>query len=388
MTEHPVNDHPDDRDERRVGAALTALAEAPGRPDEVAAWTSISARIGGERPSRRPVALLSGAAAAVAAVVAVVVLTQQDERASLEVGPVDTPPTMVSPTTTVTQTTSTVPAPTGVLPGRPLAIVTAGDDLPRLDLYDADTGELVTRGLASSAHSISDISFGPDGTIYFTEELGDSSTVRSVPWDGSAEPTTPFGAGSETSSPALSPDGATFAYVHQGITTDGSEIVLVDTATGDRRALRWAADEPDFFRTNGTLSGLEWSPDGSRLLFVLSYEGSEPMVVPADATSLTEATPVPDLSAFHVHWSGPDQVIGVHHCCYPEFDEQPELRAVDLTTGERTPLEGAGEPVAFDVGADGVIALVRSDGTLALFDEPDGSLSEISTGAPVVEVGF
>lgn len=388
MTERPEDDRPHDIDEGLVRELLATVADAPGRPDEDVAWSAVSARITGERRFRRPAAVLASAAAAAAVVVGVLLLTQQDEPETVEVGPVDTPSTIASPTTTVPDTTSTVPKPSGRRPSRPLAVVTAAGDLPRLDLYDADTGELVTRGLASTVHSISDISFGPDGTVYFTEEFGDSSTVRSVPWDGSAEPTTPFGAEDETSSPALSPDGATFAYVHQGITTEGSEIVLVDTASGDRRVLRWASDEPDFFRTNGNLHNLEWSPDGSRLLFVLSYEGSEPLVLPADATSLSDATPVPDLSAFHVHWSGPDQVMGLHDCCYPEFDEQPELREVDLTTGERIPLEGAGEPTAFDVDTAGVIAIVRSDGTLGLFDEPGGSLTEIPTDAPVVDVGF
>lgn len=374
-------------DEQRIRAALHGLAAAPGAPDEHAAWEAVQSRM--ERSHRlgrrRGLVALTSAAAAAAAIVAVATLTGGDDPERVEVGPVDTPTTIGDAPTTEPTSVTSVP-PTG-FPARPLAVVVHDDGESRLDLIDADSGAVVTQGLARSAHSISSVSFGPDGTVYFTEEFGDSSTVRVVPWDGSAEPVTPFGAGNETSSPALSPDGRTFAYVHQGVTTDGREVVLVDTQTGEQRALRWAPDEEDFFLTNGSLHGLEWSPDGSRLLFVVSYEGSEPMVLDATAESLSEAEPVADLFAYQVHWAGNEVLVGLHFCCYPEFDEPPEVRWAELG-GAVTPTEGTGAPVAFDVDPTGVLALVREDGTVQLLDLDTGSSTEISLDLPALDVGF
>ncbi len=392
MTDRPTPD--DHAKEQQVRAALAAVAAAPGAPDEQSAWPKIQARMERARPSgrRRAVIALSSAAAAGAVVLGIAVLARGDDRQAVEVGPIESPTTDGNPSPTTAPTTDTsetsLPTPpTAGFPARPLAVVVSEDGMSRLDLHDADTGALVTRGLARSGHSLSQVSFGPDGTVYFTEEFGDSSTVRAVPWDGSAAPVTPFDAGGETSSPALSPDGSTFAYVHQGITTDGGEIVLVDTATGERRALRWAEGEPDFFLTNGSIEGVEWSPDGSRLLFVVSYEGSDPLVLAADASSLSDAEAVAGLSAFHVHWWGPDRVVGLHSCCYPEFDEQPELRSVELG-GQPVALGEAGEPIAFDVDRAGVVALVRADGTVHLLDPASGSSTEIATEHPALEVGF
>lgn len=376
--------------EQAVRAALTAIADAPGRADELTAWDDVRTRIEHDRYGRRrrAVIALSSMAAAAAAIVAVVVLADGDDRETVQVGPVDTPTTVDRPTTTVPATATSTPSVSMEgFPARPLAVVVSEGDVARLDLYDADSGALVISGLATSAHSLSDVSFGPNGIVYFTEELGDSSTVRAVPWDGSAEPFSPFGAENETNSGVLSPDGRTFAYAHQGVTVDDREIILVDTATGAERTLRWAQDDEDFFHTNGRLTGLEWAPGGRRLLFVSSYEGSEPLVIDVEAASLSEAEPIPDLDAFHVHWASDDVVVGLHTCCFPEYDEQSELRWVELG-GATTPTEGAGAPIAFDVNHDDVLALVRPDGTVQLLDLDTGSSTEIGLDLPASDVGF
>jgi dipeptidyl aminopeptidase/acylaminoacyl peptidase len=382
MTDQPTNHDP--AREHEVRAALQTLADAPGRPDEAAAWDRVQAGITTRQRTRRlTVAGISGAAAAAALVAAVLMLGSDDDRRSVEVGPSGT-----ATTEDDGATTSEPRMPEPGFPSRPLAVVvTEGGEggASRLDLYDADTGQLVTQGLASSFHSISEVSFSGDGTVYFTEELGDSSTVRAVVWDGTGEPATPFEAGDETSGPALSPDGSTFAYVHQGVTTDGSEIVLVDTATGDRRALRWA--EEDGASEASSLHGLEWSPDGRRLLFVVvGPEDSTVMVLPADATSLGDAVPVDGLSAFRAHWSGPEELVALHECCRPDFAEPKELRRVSLD-GASTTIDGAGAPTDFDVDASGTIAIARAEGTVALV-APDGTVTDIALEEPALGIGL
>ena len=107
----------------------------------------------------------------------------------------------------------------------------------------------------------------------------------------------------------------------------------------------------------------------------------------AAAESLSEAEPITDLSAFIVHWASDDVVVGLHFCCYPEFEEQPELRWAQLG-GATTPTEGAGEPVAFDVDRSGVLALVRADGTVQLLDLETPSSTEIALDLPALSVGF
>jgi dipeptidyl aminopeptidase/acylaminoacyl peptidase len=394
-------------DDDVIRTALHAVAEAPGEPDADAAWARIHDRIEAARPRvarrRVGVALAALAAAGAAAAALVVVAGQDDGREAVELVPADTATTDVAPTTEAPSTTVLDATGTPLeLPARPLAVVVDADGTQRLDLYDADTGEVVMRDLASSAHSISDVSFGADGTVYFTEEFGDSSTVRMVVWDASAGPTTPFDLEDQTSSPAMSPDGSTFAFVNQGVTTDGGRIGLVDTATGEVRYLDWAPDEDDFFLTNGTIDGLEWSPDGSQLIFTVSYEGSEVRILDAGMESLSEAH-FTDLYGFDAHWSDSNVVTVLRECCYPDFLEPAELISQGDGGGDWI-IGTNGEVVAFDVAEDGTFAVVRPDGRLDLVtpdgiideirpenavDHPaDGAVRAIDVEHPVLDVGF
>ena len=324
--------------EQQIRAAMRGIAEADPAPDEAAAWQTIRSGIEAEQRSGRLRTILgvSGLAIAGAAAALVLITSTGDDREAVEVIPADTSTTTdnVVPATSTTVTTaptetSGAAAVLGPLPARPVAVVVAVDGGPssRLDLYDADTGQLVVRDLARSEFGIDEISIVGE-TIYFTEEFGDSSTVRMVAWDGSAGPATPFDLDTETNGGTLSPDGSEFAYVRHGVTIPQASIGIIDTASGEQRTLAWASDDEDFFHTNGSIHGLQWSPDGDRLLFTSSYEGSEVLAVDADAASLSEATPF-ELAAFGAHWLSDDTVIGVRFCCYPDFAEPAEVQRVN-----------------------------------------------------------
>jgi WD40 repeat protein len=380
--------------DQQIRDAFNAVADAPGDPDETAAWTRISTAIeAGDARRRRLRTMIATATLGAGAAAALVVLAGLgDDREAVEVVPAD------PPTTTVPESEPTVSggnAPAGprqpvTMPEHPMAVVVSVPDGPsRLDLYDADTRQLVVAGLASSFHSISEVSFGSDGAIYFTEESGDSHTVRSVRPDSADPPATPFDAGDETRSPALSPDGSTFAYVHQGITAPEARIGLVDTATGERRFLDWAADE-DRFAATSAVESLEWSPDGSRLLFTVSDEAPVPVVLDAEASSLSEAQPF-DIGAYDVHWVSDDEFLALEYCCLPDFSQPRRLLLVNATSGEPAVVlpgdaESPDDPYAFDIDSRGLVAYV-ADGSLVL-RSADGTEENVPVGPRALDVAL
>jgi len=76
--------------------------------------------------------------------------------------------------------------------------------------------------------------------------------------------------------PAWSPDGGTLAFIRQGAGEQG--IFTVPAIGGEARRL---------YRTEGILEGLDWSPDGRRLLFAEREDLSRPLrLVLLDAASL------------------------------------------------------------------------------------------------------
>jgi dipeptidyl aminopeptidase/acylaminoacyl peptidase len=346
--------------EQQVRDALHRIAETGGAPDEGAAWERIAARVGAEHgaTSRRRWYLgLGGLAVAGAAAAAFVVLAGDDDREAVDVRPPATEPDPAG-TTVVAPTTTTPPG----LPARPLAVVFAGpspEEFGGIAVYDADTGELVHAPVGPTPFSYGDVSITSDGTLWFTQETGDTSSVVRVAW-GSDTLEVPFG--SETRAPAVSPDGSTVAFVHDGVTVERPSIRIVDLASGAvRRELFWADDEEDFFLTGGSMSGLEWSPDGRRLLFVSSYEGSEVRVLDADATTLSDSTQLVVADSFHVRWLGDDELILVDTCCYPDHSNL-EVRRHDLASGAFEVLEVDGDPVDVDGLPDGTVAILTDGG--------------------------
>jgi hypothetical protein len=323
--------------EQQIREALRGAAEAPGPADEQAAWRAIQARVAGDtgRRGARTALVAVGLAVAGAAAAVAIVAISSDDRQAVDVGPAES-----------------TPIPSAARPERSLAVVVEIDGVQRLDLYDADTGALVTEGLAESPHSISDVSVSDDGTVAFTEEFGDSSTIRTVWWDGSSPPVTPYDLeGAETSSPALTVDGTRVAYVHQGITVPRPSIVVVDTETGEQ----WAVEAEASIRS---ISDLAYSPSASELFFVAD---GQPWVMDTTAEAPINARTLEDgTDGFVVdgHFSADFEVI--------VLTDEPAFAAVTLDGPSPVQLPAAEGVVAFDVNREETMVLVREDGTVTV----------------------
>ena len=297
--------------EHDIRDALVTIAETDPI-DESSGWAQITAGIDADaKRRRRHRVLIGGAGVAVlgAAAALAVVAAQGDPRPEA----VDTSPA-TQPTVQIEPNEATTPFPAGFggaepiatsgpVPEHPLLVLRQNDETGATSLFvlDGDSGEILGMPAVEPNFSIGDPTIAPDGTIYFDRETGDSSHIEAIAW-GTAEPYAPFGLGDETQSAAVSPDGSSFAYVSDGVTIDGASIVILDVATENEvRRLAWPDDAP----YEPSIHDLEWSDDGTRLLFIASFEGAVPMVVPADAASLGEATNVADdLDVLSVGWFG------------------------------------------------------------------------------------
>jgi hypothetical protein len=345
--------------EQQIRDALRGVADAPGPADERAAWDAIRTGIErdtGRRRLRNGV-LAGGIALAGAAAAVAIVVAAGDSEQSVEMPPATDPPGVVAG-----------------LPDRPLGVVVEVDGTQRLDLYDADTGERVTTGLAESVHSIADVSVAPDGTVYFTEEHGDSSVVQAVPWDGSDDPGTPFGAeATETSSPALNGDGSLFAYVHAGITVEQPSVVLVDTGSGERWSLSVDAGR--------SVRDLHFSPSGDELF--LTLDGA-PWVADASPGGLGQPQPLAnpgDGFVADAAFSADFEVVLLDRCCAPAFEGERTFTATGLDGPSPLELPSADGVARFDIEAgDGTMAVVRDDGSLTVGGRPieiEGSARDV-----------
>lgn len=379
--------------EQQITDALRGIADAGGPPDEAAAWAQVQRSIAADRTDQRRRRILLGGvglAAAGAAAALVLVLGTGDGREAVEVGPADGSTTTTSTANDVVpvepSTTSTSAPPVGGgLPTNPLAVVVQDEGgTSRLDLYDADTGALVTGGLAESVFSISDVSVLDDGTVVYTEELGDSSTVRIVPWDGSADPVTPYGLELDIRAGTFGPDGQVLYFVEQGVTRPEGRIGIVGGDGGDIRYLEWAEDEDDFFLTQGRIDDLELSPDGTRLVFTSSYEGEEIRVVDLDAASLSESTAID--AGVAPSWLGDGRIAFSSFCCYPEFTEP---RTVQLTTVDGSSTTGLTTIEGVAVAAAGDrLAVATTDGRALVLDTFESDPRPIEVDGTAVDVGL
>lgn len=401
-----MNLPPNDPTAERIRAALQGVAEAPGRPDEAAAWDRITGGIARDAAAgARRRRLLGGAGLTVAGAAAalVLVLGTGDDQEAVEVGPADGSTTTEAPASTTTApageaaTSSTAPVDPstrpievlGDLPEHPLAVVVADEaaGVHRLDLHDADTGELVVRNLASSFHSLSEVSVLDDGTVVYTEEFGDSSTVRMAAWDGSSGPTTPFDLDVDMRAGTFSPDGATFAYVEQGVTRPRGRIGLVPTdGGGDIRYLEWAEDEDDFFLTSGRIDALAFSPDGTRLAFTSSYEGTEVLVVDLDAASLSEATVVGD--GLGPVWTDGGGVVAIRFCCYPDFGDRGALVRISVDSPETGTSIGEDDDLLAVAIDGGRVATVSASRGVEVGEQQGTARSPVAVDGTPVEVGL
>lgn len=369
--------------EHDIRDALVTIAETDPI-DETGGWARITAGIEADaKRRRRHRVLLGGASVAVlgAAAALAVVAAQGDPRPEA----VDTSPA-TQPTVSVPAEATTFPAgfggsepiaTSGPVPAHPLLVLRQNDEtgVTSLLVLDGDSGEILGMPAVEPNFSIGDPAIGPDGTIYFDRETGDSSHIEAIAW-GTAEPYAPFDLGDETSSPAVSPDGTSFAYVSAGVTIDGASIVILDVGTGNEvRRLAWPDDAP----YEASIHDLEWSVDGTRLLFIASFEGAIPMVVPADAASLAEATNVADLDVLSIGWFG-DEVTAVAWCCYPEYTEPRRAHLGDI--GSLQPVLGDETVDDFDGNAAGELAVV-ADGGLTIIGTDGQRRDVIGTASGV-----
>jgi hypothetical protein len=319
--------------------------------------------------------VLAGAGLAVAGAAAalLVLLAGDDPEQSVDVGPAGT-------TTTVFEVPTPPVAVAPGFPTHPLAVVVEVDGAHRLDVYDAESGQRVATGIARSVHSISDVSVMPDGTVFFTEELGDSSVVRAVPWDGSAEPMTPYGADeNDSASPTMSPDGRRFAFISQGITVAQPAVVVIDVADGDRTSVVVSA-------AGARLSNLEFSPGGERL--VVLVDGVPWVVdVPVDAPVSGEASMLGSEPVLEVHWSAGDEVLTLTRCCAPSFDGPAQLDSLTVDGPGSFTAVPAEDTAAFDVDARLTYAFVLDDGTVALYGGGLG-VRPLEVDGAAVDLGY
>jgi len=209
-------------------------------------------------------------------------------------------------------------------PGRPARRVTA---------YAEDDGQ-----------DIYDLALSADGGGLAFVRGGDSDSRDDPLPNAAAEPAPPrqqlflaaTGGGApvpvgEGHSPAFSPDGARLAFTRQG------EIWLWDRAGGARRLAS----------TRGEVRGLQWSPDGNRLLFV-SHRGDYSYVALLDPATARLAWLDPGL-AFAVEPAfSPDgrKVAFIRHVDAPAGaapDSGPywSIRVADLATGQSRQLWAA-----------------------------------------------
>jgi hypothetical protein len=347
--------------EQQIRDALRGAAEAPGPADEQAAWRAIQARVAGEAGRRGArTALVAVGLALAGAAAAAVIVTAGDDGQPVEVGPADT-------------TLGNLPQP----PLRPIAVVVEVDGTQRLDLYDADTGALVTAGLAESAHSLSDLSITSDGTVYFTQESGDSTEVRAVSWDGSDSPRSPLP--SHTDSSSMTRVGSRFAWIRQGFTASQPAVVITDLGADEV----W---EVDTSALGQSLDSLEFSPAGDQLYFTVD---GAPYVVDAEPG----ATPVPlddgtDDRVIEGHFSAGFEVIELTACCGTDLDQR-RFRAVTVDGPGPVDLPAADGVAAFDINPEGTMAVVGEDGSLRLLEQLGrGGDRAIQVEGRAVDVGF
>jgi hypothetical protein len=366
--------------EQQIRDALRGVAEAGGEPGADAAWDEVCRGIAADRTSRSRRVVLGGAVVAIAAAAAAFALVPNlgDDEA-VRVGPSDQP--TVPPTTTEPQPDEEVGSGARV-PAHPMAVVVQDGNGQRLDLYDADTGALLQRELAR-ADRITNVSIKGAGLTY-TEEGGATARVRIMTYDAGRLPFThtSYIFGNERS--GVGSEG-TMAFVEQGVTPARDRILLWHEQTGTKRYLEWAPGEEDVRLTDGRIDDLAFSPDGTRLAFVSSYEGEDDIrVINLTATSLSESRLLAD-AATDPSWTDDDGILAVQTCCITD----PPARRGGLIWVVGSIAFDRPEDDAVNIAINGgILAVVSTDGTLEVGSQEAGSLRPFAIDGTVVDVGL
>jgi hypothetical protein len=337
--------------EQELTQAFAAIAEA-GDVDEHAAWDAIQARLAADRKAgtrRRTLYTIAGIALAGSAAAGFVALAGDDAPEAINTVPPATSPEV--PTTT--PVTATTPE---TVPSSPLAgatIVVASADAHRVLSVD-ETGATTTLfEVPDDGSTIADLELAPDGAVFVQLVSPESpdGVVLEVDADGASTPV--MAPGVETWAPAVSADGRRLAFLARG---EGTVLAVVDRVTGEQRTMWWADDDEDFFHTQGRISDLAFSPDGTQLLFTSNYEGSEVLVLDLDtATTLSDAIVVGG-GVRSATWLADGRIVGIDDCCYPDQDRNAGIIDVLASTDEPVVLSTT-QALQLSAGAGGLFGL-------------------------------
>ncbi len=381
-------------DEKSLRDALRT--EADHEPLATDAWAQVATALRDDERRRFRVRVAAGAGAVVLAAAAAVsiglVIVNEDGTdvvtnpgSTVPTTPVTTPApgttappspdtTVGSDTTAGTETTvvgtapesaPTAPIVTTVAPEPPAAdpILAVRDDGRIVTLSPTDGSEIVQLGAVQTAEHSTGIGVSQaNGVGYYSGPFENTGRIWKVPVAGGAPEQIAFG-----SYPAISPDGTTLAYVEPPRT-----IVLFDVATNQQlSSTTWDPNDPDFFHLGGSITRLEWSPDGTALVLQTNYEGSEVLVFrPGTDATLSAGDPAGGVSS--PTWAGNDRIESIHVCCYPEDLEPREVRTYEL---------GSDQPVTSEPRVVVVIDR-RPDGTRSAeinIDDPSSTFSDAGT---------
>lgn len=290
-----------------------------------------------------------------------------------------------SPPSTATPTST--PNPAGV-PAVPLVIAFRD----RLELWDGDTAEpvrvLTTAGQGrppvTESYRLGPVSLGA-GAAWFTEYAGpeDQPSI----WRVDLATGERMLVVEDADWPAISPDGTRLAYAagigqrpYPGVAQQIGILPIGSDAE---------AQVIDSYDTGGgppgpaTIQHLEWSPDGTRLLFADRYENAivgvlDPSTNPglSDAVFLTDENVAPT-------WVDDETIATGQYCCYAQEQRPLEYVLSDARTGEvigsaegadGTPLEMAADPngrliILMEVVRDqpvGILAVPSPDGAIEI----------------------
>jgi len=239
-------------------------------------------------------------------------------------------------TTTVATTTITHPILGPVLRPGELAVAAGTDGLLAVDRATGDARALIEHDPTTGV--VIDVSVAPDGSVWYSVSSGLSTQVDPSIWrldtSGAPDLVVPFG-----SAPAVSPDGRYLAYAdappgEQQAGIRRRDIVIRDLETGDERRYAPRADDPDFFKLNGSVQSIAWSPDGTTIAYGFEYEGRELYEFrPDQVDSLSDATGY-DGAYTSPFWLSDQVLLAVERCCYPEGEQElVTVRVVQLQRG-------------------------------------------------------
>ncbi len=253
----------------------------------------------------------------------------------------------------------------------------------RLVVLDSTSGEEIRQlmdGIPTDDPAKNDIAVTPDQReVYVTvpgDESGESTDIVRVPVAG-GEPET---VATDASSPAISPDGDTLAWVvHVGDVGDPDpRLVRRDLSTGEEVRLS-GSEEPFHF-----VSDVTWTADGQQLAFTVGEINTGVHTIAADAASMDQARRLGpgDEQGTDVSWSETaafDQRLAVvETCCELPREQAWHIKHVDPSDGSlhgRLMADGRVEATHLDGNAEatGLLAVIRGG--------PDGGRLDRWNGA-------